>query len=432
MTASESSKHGSSWKQSRWMGIKRPYTRNDVARLRGSLRIEYTLAQKGAERLWELLQTRPYVAALGAVTGDQAVEQVRAGLMAIYADGSPIAADSRAARDYSDPNLPSPDNIPNLVRSINRSLRRADQIHYGEGNNDTHWFAPIFGDAEAGLGGSLNGFEMMKAMIEAGAAGVHFEDQLSTERTSGSRGGKILVTTSEFIEKLIAARLAADVMNVPTVLIACTHANTERVIRCNRDSRDREFATEEMTPDGHFVFRGGLDAAIARGLAYAPYADLLWYETAAPDLKEAQKFAEAIHAQFPGKLLAYNCCSSFHWMRVLDATTIRNFQVALSGMGYKLQFIPLAGFHALNWSMFDLARGYRETGMAAYARLQQNELELAQSYGYETAKYSRFADTGYFNEIVKTISDGTSSTMYRDTPTDDPTSNQKCSVPSRP
>jgi isocitrate lyase len=396
--------------QSRWAGIKRPYTPADVRRLRGSLQIEYTLARKGAERLWNMLQTSPYVAALGAMTGNQAIEQVRAGLAAIYASGPQVAADANAARGmYPDQGLSSSDGVPNLVRSINRALQRADQIHHGEGKDRIYWFAPIVADAEAGFGGNLNVFELMKAMIEAGAAAVHFEDRVSTAKGCGHEGDQALVTTSEFIEKLIAARLAADVMDVPTLLIARTYANTARLVRCDSDQLDREFVTPERTRDGHVAFRGGLDAAIARGLAYAQYADLLWYETSAPDLSEARRFAEAIRSSFPGKLLAYNCSSSFDWVKLLDATTVRNFQVALSGLGYKFQFISLAGFHSLNLSMFDLARSYRDAGMAAYARLQKNELELAESYGYEAISHERFVGSDYFKDVAKTISGDISS-----------------------
>jgi isocitrate lyase len=378
------------------------------------MQIEYTLARKGGERLWNLLQTRPYVAALGAMTGNQAIEQVQAGLAAIYASGPEVAADANAATEmYPDQGLSSSDGVRNLVRSINKALQRADQIHHGEGKDHIYWFAPIVADAEEGLGGNLNVFELMKAMIEAGAAAVHFGDQFSAAKRCGQLGEKVLVTTSEFIEKLIAARLAADVMDVPTLLIARTDANTARLIRGDSDQLDRGFVTQERTRDGHFGFLGGLEAAIARGLAYAPYADLLWYETSAPDLREARRFAEAIRSSFPGKLLAYNCSSSFNWVRLLDATTIRNFQVALGGMGYKFQFISMAGFHSLNASMFDLARGYRETGMAAYAQLQRSELELAESYGYEALRHERFAGTSYFDDVAKTISEAASSSSVQ-------------------
>jgi isocitrate lyase len=405
--------------ESRRGAITRPYKPGDVLRLRGSLLIEHTLARRGAERLWNLLRTRPYVAALGAITGNQAIEQVRAGLQAIYAGGSEVAADSNEAREmYSDQSLASPDGVPRLVRRINKSLQRADQIHHGERDGAIHWFAPVVADAEAGFGGTLSVFELMRAMIEAGAAAVHFEDRLSTARRYGQIGDKVLVTTGEFIAKLIAARLAADVMNVPTLVIARTGANTTRLICSDSDIRDREFVTQERTSEGYFGFRGGLDAAILRGLAYAPYADLLWYDTAAPDLKEARRFAATIHSSFPGKPLAYDCSSSFHWVRQLDTTTIRNFQVALSGMGYKFQFIPLAGFHSLNASMFDLARGYRETGMAAYAQLQQSEMELAEGYGYEALVHERFVGNSYFEDIARTVSEAASSIVVQQDPTE--------------
>jgi len=392
------------WTQDpRWVDIKRPYSVADVLRLRGSLQIEYTLASKGAERLWNLFQSKPYVAALGATTGNQAIEQVRAGLSAIYASSCQVAADLNGAGEmYPYGGLSPSDSVPNLVRSINKSLQRADQIHYAEGKTDIDWFAPIVADAEAGFGGNLSSFELMKAMIEAGASAVHFEDQSAIAK-KGSLGGRVIVPSQVFIEKLIAARLAADVMGVSTLLIARTDANTARFITGDSDPRDRKFITEQRTSEGYFGFRGGLEAVIARGLTYAPYADLLWYETTAPDLKEAQRFAVAIHERFPGKLFAYNCSASFDWSRQLDATTIRNFHVALSAMGYKFQFVNLAGFHSLNLGMFDLARGFRETGMAAYARLQQSEFELAESYGYEAIAQQRFVGTDYFNDVAQTI-----------------------------
>ena len=400
--------------KARWANIKRPYTVADVLRLRGSLQIEYTLASKGAELLWNLLQTEPYVAALGATTGNQAIEQVRAGLSAIYASSYQVAADLNAAREmYPYGSLSPSDSVPNLVRNINKALQRADQIHHAEGKSDIHWFAPIVADAEAGFGGNLNSFELMKAMIEAGASAVHFEDQLSTAKTGRYMQGKVIVPTQEFIEKLVAARLAADVMGAPTLLIARTDANTARLITSDSDPRDHKFITGERAPEGHFGFRGGLEAVIARGLVYAPYADLLWYETSAPDLKEAQRFAAAIHQRFPGKLLAYNCSASFDWGKQLDATTIRNFHVALSAMGYKFQFVNLAGFHSLNLGMFDLARGFRETGMAAYVRLQQSEFELAESYGYEAVTHQRFVGTGYFDDVAQTIAASVTSTTAR-------------------
>jgi isocitrate lyase len=391
--------------QSRWSDIKRTYTPGDVLRLRGSLQIEYTIARKGAERLWKLLQTEPYVAALGAVTGNQAIEQVRAGLLSVYASGLQAAADANTAREmYSDQSLYPSDSVPNLVRNINKSLQRADQIHHAEGNSDVHWYAPVVADAAGGCGGRLSTFELMKAMIEAGAAAVQFEDVLPKAKQCGDLQGKVLVSAREFIEKLIAARLAADVMNVPSLLIACTHAEMACLVEADFGAGDRKFIVGKRTPEGYFRFRGGLDAAIGRALAYAPYADVLWCETSAPDLKEAHGFAEAIHGQFPGKLLAYNCSPSFNWVKQLDATTIRNFHVALSGMGYKLQLVTLAGFHSLNLSMFDLARDYRETGMAAYARLQESEFGLAETHGYEAVGHQRFVGTGYFDDVAKTVS----------------------------
>jgi isocitrate lyase len=396
---------------SRWAGIKRPYTHADVCRLRGSLQIEYTIGRKGAERLWQLLQTEPYVAALGAMTGNQAIEQVRAGLLAVYASGLQAAADANTAREmYPDQSLYPSDSVPNLVRNINKSLQRADQIHHAEGRDEVQWFAPVVADAAAGFGGKLSTFELMKAMIESGAAAVNFEDVVPTAKICAVTDGRVLISTNAFIEKLIAARLAADVMSVPTLLIACTNADNTRLIESNCGPWDHEFIGERIG-DGHFRFRGGLDAAIARALAYAPYADVLWCETSAPDLKDAQRFADAIHKRFPGKLLAYNWAPSFSWLKQLDATTIRNFHVAISGMGYRLQFVTLAGFHSLNHSMFDLARDYRETGMAAYARLQESEFELAESHGYEAITHRRFVGTGYFDDVSETISSGVSSAL---------------------
>ena len=389
----------------RWAGIRRTYTPADVLRLRGSLQIEYTIARRGAERLWGLLQTEPYVAALGAMTGNQAIEQVRAGLLAVYAGGLQAAADANTAREmYPDQSLYPSDSVPHLVRNINKSLQRADQIHHAEGKNDVHWFAPVVADAAVGFGGKLSTFELMKAMIEAGAAAAHFED--ATAKKCGPTEEKVLVPTNVFIEKLIAARLAADVMSVPTLLIACTNAETTRLIESASAPCDGEFITQEKTPEGYSGFRGGLEAAAARALAYAPYADVLWCETGCPDLRQAQKFADAVHKQFPGKLLAYNCSPSLSWVKQLDGSTIRNFHVALSSMGYKLQLVTLAGFHSLNLSMFDLARDYRETGMAAYARLLESEYELAESHGYEAIRHQRFVGTGYFDDVSQTISSG--------------------------
>lgn len=391
----------------RWTGITRTYTPADVLRLRGSLQIEYTIARKGAERLWNLLQSEPYVAALGAMTGNQAIEQVRAGLLAVYANGLQAAADANTAREmYPDQSLYPSDSVPHLVRNINKSLQRADQIHHAEGKKDVHWFAPVVADAAAGFGGKLSTFELMKAMIEAGAAAVHFEDALPTAKKCGPTEEKVLVPTNVFIEKLIAARLAADVMNVPTLLIACTNAETTRLIESDSAPGDREFITPDKTHEGYLGFCGGLPAAIARAVAYAPYADVLWCETSSPDLKHAQKFADAVHKRCPSKLLAYNCCPSLGWFKQLDGTTIRNFHVALSSMGYKLQLVTLAGFHSLNLSMFDLARDYRETGMAAYARLLESEYDLAESHGYEAIRHQRFVGTGYFDDVSQTISSG--------------------------
>jgi isocitrate lyase len=395
----------------RWSGITRPYSYADVLRLRGTIQIEYTLARLGAERLWKLMHTEAYVAALGAVTGNQAIEMVQAGLKAIYGSGWQVAADNNTAGDvYPDQSLYPCDSAPALVKRINRALLRADQIESAEGKrNGVYWFAPIVADAEAGFGGALNAYELMKAMIEAGTAGVHFEDQLSSAKKCGHLGGKVVVPTREFIEKLTAARLAADVCGVPTILIARTDANSARLLLSDGDPRDREFVHGERTPEGFFQFRGGIDATIARGLAYAPYADMLWCETSTPDLAEAKKFADAIHAQFPGKLLAYNCSPSFNWKKKLDDLAIANFQQELGKMGYKFQFVTLAGFHALNMSMFHLARGYSQAGMTAYSKLQQEEF-AAQELGYRAVTHQHFVGTGYFDEIAKVVSSGHSST----------------------
>jgi len=399
----------------RWSGVTRPYSHEDVLRLRGSIQIEYTLARLGAERLWDLMHTDAYVPALGAITGNQAIEMVQAGLKAIYGSGWQVAADNNTAGDvYPDQSLYPCDSAPALVKKLNRALMRADQIESADDKHSgTYWFAPIVADAEAGFGGSLNAYELMKSMIEAGAAGVHFEDQLSSAKKCGHLGGKVVVPTREFIEKLIAARLAADVCGVPTVLIARTDANSAGLLLSDADPRDREFVHGERTPEGFFQFRGGIDAAIARGLAYAPYADMLWCETSTPDLAEARKFADAIHTEFPGKLLAYNCSPSFNWKKKLDDVTIANFQQELGKMGYKFQFVTLAGFHALNLSMFNLARGYANSGMTAYSRLQQEEF-AAQELGYKAVKHQSFVGTGYFDEIAQVISGGQSSTTALD------------------
>lgn len=395
----------------RWSGITRPYSYADVLRLRGTIQIEYTLARLGAERLWDLMHTDAFVPALGALTGNQAIEMVQAGLKAIYGSGWQVAADNNTAGDvYPDQSLYPCDSAPALVKRINRALLRADQIESAEGKRDgVYWFAPIVADAEAGFGGALNAYELMKAMIDAGAAGVHFEDQLSSAKKCGHLGGKVVVPIREFIEKLTAARLAADVCGVPTILIARTDANSAGLLLSDADARDCEFVHGERTPEGFFQFRGGIDAAIARGLAYAPYADMLWCETSSPDLAEARKFADAIHARFPGKLLAYNCSPSFNWKKKLDDVTIANFQQELGKVGYKFQFVTLAGFHSLNMSMFHLARGYSQAGMTAYSKLQQEEF-AAQELGYRAVTHQRFVGTGYFDEIAKVVSSGHSST----------------------
>ncbi len=394
----------------RWEGITRPYSVQDVERLRGSVHIEHTLAKLGAERLWELLQSESYVAALGAMTGNQAVQQVKAGLQAIYVSGWQVAADANdAGQMYPDQSLYPADSVPNLCRRINQALTRADQIHHSEGKNGACWFAPLIADAEAGFGGNLNAFELMKAMIEAGAACVHFEDQLSSAKKCGHLGGKVLVPTVEAIQKLVAARLAADVMGVPTLIMARTDADSAHLLTSDIDPRDREFLTGERTPEGFFCIRGGIKSAIARAIAYAPYADLIWCETSHPDLDEAREFAEAVHAKYPGKMLAYNCSPSFNWRKNLDDATIAKFQRELGAMGYKFQFITLAGFHALNLSMFELARGYKIAGMTAYCRLQEKEFARETQYGYEAVKHQRFVGTGYFDAVTKVIAGGASS-----------------------
>jgi isocitrate lyase len=396
----------------RWDGIERPYTDEDVRRLRGSVRVEHTLARLGAERLWQLLREEPYVAALGAMTGGQAVQMVKAGLEAIYLSGWQVAADANLAEQvYPDQSLYPASSGPAMVRRINNALRRADQIEWAEANGGgRHWLAPIVADAEAGFGGALNAFELMKAYIEAGAAGVHVEDQLASEKKCGHLGGKVLVPTSQFVRTLAAARLAADVSDVPTLLVARTDALSATLLTSDVDERDRPFVTGERTPEGFFRVEGGLDAAIARGLAYAPYADLIWCETSTPDLGEAREFAEAIHQRFPGKLLAYNCSPSFNWKRHLDDDDIATFQEQLGEMGYRFQFITLAGFHALNESMFELARGYAAEGMTAYVRLQQREFALEES-GYTATRHQREVGAGYFDLVTQAVSGGESSTL---------------------
>src|SRR5208337_3004607 len=380
-----------SWKSdSRWNGVARPYSAEDVVRLRGTLRIEHTLARLGAERLWEMLNSDKYVNALGAVTGNQAVQMVAAGLKAIYVSGWQVAADANnAGQMYPDQSLYPADSVPNLCRRLNNALTRADQIHHSEGKNGINWFAPLIADAEAGFGGTLNAFELMKAMIEAGAACVHFEDQLSSAKKCGHLGGKVLVPTSEAIQKLVAARLAADVMDVPTLIMARTDADSAHLLTSDIDPRDRQFLTGDRTAEGFFCIKGGLDSAIARALAYAPYVDLIWCETSHPDLNEARWFADAVHAEYPGKMLAYNCSPSFNWKKSLDDATIAQFQKELAKMGYKFQFVTLAGFHALNLSMFELARGYKLTGMTAYSRLQEKEFSREFTHGYEAVKHQR-------------------------------------------
>jgi len=402
----------SDWEtNSRWTGITRPYRAEDVARLRGSIHIEHTLARIGAERLWNLLHSQNYVAALGAMTGNQAIQQVQAGLQAIYVSGWQVAADANVSGEmYPDQSLYPADSVPNLVRRINCALQRADQIHHSEGKNGIHWFAPMVADAEAGFGGNLNAFELMKGMIEAGAACVHFEDQLSSAKKCGHLGGKVLVSTGEAIQKLVAARLATDVMNVPTLIMARTDADSAALITTDIDPRDQQFLTGERTPEGFFRMESGLNSAIARAISYAPFADLLWCETSKPNLAEARKFADAVHAKFPGKLLAYNCSPSFNWRKHLSDSTIAEFQHALAAMGYKFQFITLAGFHSLNLSMYELARDYKSEGMAAYSRLQEEEFLQEQTGQYEAVKHQRFVGTGYFDDVQNVISGGTAST----------------------
>jgi isocitrate lyase len=405
-------KTNTQWAGKRWQGVTRPYTSADVERIRGSIKIDHTLARMGAERLWELLHSESYVAALGAMTGNQAIQQVRAGLKAIYVSGWQVAADANdAGQMYPDQSLYPVNSVPSMVARINNALLRADQVHHAEGKSDVYWFAPLIADAEAGFGGTLNAFELMKAMIEAGAACVHFEDQLSSAKKCGHLGGKVLVSTPEAVQKLVAARLAADAMEVPTLIMARTDANAANLLTSDVDARDREFCTGERTAEGFFRIRGGLHSAIARARAYAPYADLVWCETAEPSLQEARIFAEAVLGEFPGKLLAYNCSPSFNWKKKLDDATIARFQRELAAMGYKFQFVTLAGFHALNLSMFELARGYRETGMTAYARLQEKEFSREQHYGYEAVKHQRFVGTGYFDAVAQVIAGGTSSTL---------------------
>lgn len=403
-----------SWRDdSRWSGIERRYSAEEVVKLRGSVQIEHTLAKLGAERLQELLMTEDFVTALGAMNGSQAVQMVKAGLKSIYLSGWQVAADANLSNQtYPDQSLYPANSAPNLVKRINNALMRADQIETQEAKSDSNsinWFAPIVADAEAGFGGPLNAYELMKSMIEAGAAAVHFEDQLASEKKCGHLGGKVLVPTSQFVRTLTAARLAADVMGVPTLLIARTDSLDATLLTSDIDPVDREFIEGDRTPEGYFRVKKGIQSAIARGLAYAPYADLIWVETSKPDLEEARVFAEAIHAQFPGKLLAYNCSPSFNWKQHLDDKTIETFNKDLGALGYKYQFITLAGWHATNHSAFDLARDYAVEGMPAYVRLQEEEFR-SQETGYTAVRHQREVGTGYFDQVLTTVSGGTAST----------------------
>lgn len=395
---------------SRWNGIQRNYSAADVVRLRGTIGVDHTLARRGAERLWKSLHKEDYVNALGALTGNQAMQQVKAGLQAIYLSGWQVAADANLAGEmYPDQSLYPANSVPQVVKRINNTLLRADQLHHAEGNDDTDWMVPIVADAEAGFGGVLNAFELMKAMIEAGAAGVHFEDQLASVKKCGHMGGKVLVPTREAIDKLNAARLAADVAGVPTLLVARTDADAADLLTSDIDDNDKPFITGERTFEGFFRVTPGLDQAISRGLAYAPYADLLWCETSKPNLADARRFAEAIHAKFPGKMLAYNCSPSFNWKKNLDDATIATFQKELGAMGYTFQFITLAGFHALNYGMFDLAHGYARRQMSAFVELQEKEFAAAER-GFTAVKHQREVGTGYFDQVTQAIQQGKSST----------------------
>jgi isocitrate lyase len=400
------------WSDSpRWRGVQRGYQAEDVVRLRGTIPVEHSIARLTSEKLWRYINEKPFVNALGALTGNQAMQQVKAGLDAIYLSGWQVAGDANLAGEmYPDQSLYPADSVPAVVRRINNTLRRADEIHHAEGNDEIDWLKPIVADAEAGFGGVLNAFELMKQMIDAGAAGVHFEDQLSSAKKCGHMGGKVLVPTQDAVSKLVAARLAADVCNVPTVLVARTDAEGANLLTADVDERDRPFvdASKGRTPEGFFHVKNGLNQAIARGIAYAPYADLVWCETAKPDLEEAKRFAEGLHKHHPGKLLAYNCSPSFNWKRKLDDATIAKFQRELGAMGYRFQFITLAGFHALNYSMFDLARGYKAQQMTAYVALQESEF-AAEQQGYTATKHQREVGAGYFDAVTQTVAGGTSS-----------------------
>jgi isocitrate lyase len=396
----------------RFDGIVRPYSKADVEKLRGSYKIEYTIATLGAKRLWEMLHTEDYVHALGALTGNMAVQQVRAGLKAVYLSGWQVAADANTSGNmYPDQSLYPADSVPHVVKRINQALMRADQIEHAEGKRNHYWLAPIMADAEAGFGGPLNAYELMKAMIEAGAAGVHFEDQLASEKKCGHMGGKVLVPTSQFIRTLTAARLAADVLDVPTILVARTDADSAKLLTSDIDERDRPFIEKgDRTPEGFYKIKSGVETAIARGLAYAPYADLVWCETSTPDLVLAKKFSEGIRKEFPNKMLAYNCSPSFNWKKNLDDATIAKFQKELGAMGYKFQFVTLAGFHSLNFGMFDLARKYKADGMKAYSEFQQTEF-AAEKDGYTATRHQREVGTGYFDQVAEVISGGKSTTL---------------------
>lgn len=396
----------------RWAGVRRGYTAADVVRLRGTVHIEHSLARLGAEKLWRHMATMPFVNALGALTGNQAMQQVKAGLKAIYLSGWQVAADANnAGQMYPDQSLYPVSSVPDVVKRINNALRRADQIQTMEGKGDTHWFAPIIADAEAGFGGALNAYELMKAMIEAGASGVHFEDQLASEKKCGHLGGKVLVPISQHVRTLNAARLAADVEGVPSVILARTDAHSAQLITSDVDARDRPFLTGERTPEGFFRIKEGkgVEYAIARGIAYAEYSDLIWWETSEPDLGEAREFAEEVRRRFPGKMLAYNCSPSFNWRKKLDPQTIETFQQQIGEMGYKFQFVTLAGFHALNYSMYELARGYAKRGMGAYSELQQAEFD-AEKHGYTATRHQREVGTSYFDAVAVAISAGKAST----------------------
>ena len=422
---------GAEWKSSeRWKGIVRPYRAEDVERLRGSVSIECSLARLGARRLWQLLHSQPFVPTLGAMTGTQAVQMVAAGLPAIYASGWQVAADANdAAQTYPDQSLYPADSMPHLVRRINNAFRREDEKQHASGKGDTYWYAPIVADAEAGFGGTLNVFELTKALLEAGAAGLHIEDQLASVKKCGHMGGKVLVPAREFNQKLWAARLAADIAGIPTILVARTDALSAKLLTSDIDPRDAPFLTGRRTPEGFYEITGGLDQAISRGLAYAPYADLLWFETSSPDLGEAERFASEIHRDFPEKLLAYNCSPSFNWRQKLSEDAIAEFQSTIAGMGYKFQFVTLAGFHAVNLSMFRLARGYADRGMAAYSELQEEEFR-AEKEGYAAVKHQSFVGTGYFDEVAQVLSGGLTTTLAMEGSTEKEQFREKTDAPA--